>query len=147
MRELRSLLVEIYPASLHQAGLDAALRDVLAPLARQGLETSLVVDRDLGLSESAEAQLFRAAQEALRNVQLHAEAKRVAVRVSRDGGTARLTVSDDGRGCSSEALSQRRDEGHLGLRLLADLAAEAGGSLAFDSEPGRGTRVTMEVPV
>jgi two-component system NarL family sensor kinase len=147
MRELRSLLVEIYPASLHQAGLEAALRDVLAPLARQGLETNLVVDHDLGLSDSAEAQLFRAAQEALRNVLLHAAAQRVEVSVSREGGRARLTVSDDGRGCSPEALSQRRDEGHLGLRLLADLAAEAGGSLEFDSEPGRGTRLTMEVPV
>lgn len=146
MRELRSLLVEIYPASLHQAGLEASLQDLLAPLARQGLETSLVVDRDLGLSDSAEAQLFRAAQEALRNVLRHAEAGRVEVRVSGNGECARLVVSDNGRGFSPEALSQRREEGHLGLRLLADLAEEAGGSLDLASEAGRGTRVTMEVP-
>jgi two-component system NarL family sensor kinase len=147
MRELRSLLVEIYPASLHQAGLEASLRDVLAPLGRQGLETSLVIDRDLELSESAEAQLFRAAREALRNVLLHAGARRVEVRVTRAGETAKMVVADDGRGFSPDALSQRRDEGHLGLRLLADLAAEAGGRLVLDSEPGRGTRVTMEIPV
>jgi two-component system NarL family sensor kinase len=147
MRELRSLLVEIYPASLHQAGLEAGLQDLLAPLARQGLETSLGVDRDLGLSESAEAQLFRGAQEALRNVLLHAAAKRVEVRVSSDGPLARLVVADDGQGFSPDALSRRREEGHLGLRLLADLAAEAGGSLDLDSEPAGGTRVTMAVPV
>jgi two-component system NarL family sensor kinase len=147
MRELRSLLVEIYPASLHQAGLEAALRDLLAPLERQGLETRLVVERDLGLSDSAEAQLFRAAQEALRNVLLHAGARHVEVRVARDGELAKLVVSDDGRGFSPAALSRRREEGHLGLRLLADLAAEAGGRLEVDSKPDHGTRVTMEVPV
>jgi two-component system, NarL family, sensor kinase len=146
MRALRSLLVEIYPASLHQAGLEAALRDVLAPLARQGLETSVSVDRGLGLSESAEAQVFRAAQEALRNVLVHARARRVDVRVARSGEVARLVVSDDGCGFSADDLSERREEGHLGLRLLGDLAAEAGGRLDVDSAPGRGTRVTMEIP-
>jgi two-component system, NarL family, sensor kinase len=147
MRALRSLLVEIYPASLHQAGIEAALRDVLAPLARKGLETSLTVDHDLGLSDTAEAQVFRAAQEALRNVLIHADARRVEVHLARNGGEAKLIVSDDGRGFSSESLSRRREEGHLGLRLLADLAAEAGGRLEVDSTPGGGTRVTMEIPV
>jgi two-component system, NarL family, sensor kinase len=145
MRELRSLLVEIYPPSLHQAGLEAALRDVLAPLERHGVRTSLAVDRELALSDSAEAQVFRAAQEALRNVLLHAEAGHVDVRVAHANGFARLVVADDGRGFSSDSLARRADEGHLGLRLLADLATEAGGRLDVDSEPGRGTRVTMEL--
>jgi signal transduction histidine kinase len=147
MRALRSLLVEIYPPNLHQAGIEASLRDVLAPLARQGLEMSLRVDQDLGLSDTAEAQVFRAAQEALRNVLIHADASRVEVELARNGGEAKLIVSDDGRGFSPESLSRRREEGHLGLRLLADLAAEAGGRLEVDSAPGRGTRVTMEIPV
>jgi two-component system, NarL family, sensor kinase len=147
MRELRSLMVEIYPASLHQAGLEAALRDVLAPLERDGLQTSLAVDRRLELSETTEAQVFRGAQEALRNVLVHADASRVEVQVTRDGAVVKLVVSDDGRGFTSEFLSRRREEGHIGLRLLSDLAEEAGGRLDVGSAPGRGTRVLMEVPV
>jgi signal transduction histidine kinase len=147
MRELRSLLVEIYPASLHQAGLEAALRDVLAPLERQGVETSLAVDRDLDLSDTEEAQVFRGAQEALRNVLVHAGAGRVEVQVKRNGSVVGLVVADDGRGFSPETLSERREEGHLGLQLVGDLAAEAGGRLVIDSAPGRGTRLEMEVPV
>src|SRR5207244_3873975 len=100
-----------------QAGLEAALRDVLAPLERQGLQTSLAVDRDLELSDTAEAQVFRAAQEALRNVLAHAKARHVDVLVKREDGVAKLVVSDDGRGFSSESLSQRREEGHFGLVL------------------------------
>jgi signal transduction histidine kinase len=147
MRELRSLLVEIYPASLHQAGLEAALRDVLAPLERQGVQTSLTVDRGLDMSETAEAQVFRAAQEALRNVLVHAGARRVDVQVKRNDGVVELVVADDGRGFSPEALAERREEGHLGLQLVGDLADEAGGRLVIDSAPGRGTRVEMEVPL
>jgi signal transduction histidine kinase len=147
MRELRSLLVEIYPPSLHQSGLEAALRDVLAPLERQGLHTSLAVDRNLQLPEPTEAQVFRGAREALRNVLVHAGAGRVDVQVRRDGAVVKLEVSDDGRGFTSEFLSRRREDGHLGLRLLSDLAEEAGGRLEVDSTPGRGTRVQMEIPV
>jgi two-component system NarL family sensor kinase len=147
MRELRSLLVEIYPASLHQAGLEAALRDVLAPLERHGLQTSLAVDRSLELSETSEAQVFRGAQEALRNVLVHAGASSVDVQVTREDALVKLVVSDDGRGFTSEFLSQRREEGHLGLRMLSDLAEEAGGRLDVGSAPGRGTRVQMEVPL
>lgn len=147
MRELRSLLVEIYPASLHQAGLEAALRDVLAPFERRGLATSLRVDGGLDLSETAEAQVFRGAQEALRNVLVHAGAHRVDVQVKRNGAAVELVVADDGRGFSPDELSERREEGHLGLQLLGDLAAEAGGRLTVDSVPGRGTRVEMEVPL
>jgi signal transduction histidine kinase len=147
MRELRSLLVEIYPASLHQAGLEAALRDVLAPLERHGLQASLAVDRGLELSETIEAQVFRGAQEALRNVLVHADASRVDVQVTREDAVVKLVVSDDGRGFTSEFLSRRREEGHLGLRLLSDLAEEADGRLDVGSVPGRGTRVQMEVPL
>jgi len=56
-------------------------------------------------------------------------------------------VSDDGRGFSADALSRRREEGHLGLTLLEDLAVEAGGRLDVDSAPGNGTRITMELPL
>jgi signal transduction histidine kinase len=147
MRALRSLLVEIYPPTLHQAGLEPVLADLLAPLARAGVETAVTVEHGLQLSPSVEAHLFRAAQEAIRNVLTHADARHVRVAVARDGGTASLTVSDDGRGFDPAQLAERSDNGHFGLRLLSDLADETGGRLEVDSAPGEGTRVTMEVPV
>jgi two-component system NarL family sensor kinase len=147
MRALRSLLVEIYPPSLHQAGLEAALRDLLAPLARTGVETSVTVEPGLSLGPSVEAQLFRAAQEAIRNALAHASARHVRVVVSRDGDSASLTVADDGRGFDPASLAERSDNGHFGLRLLSDLAAESGGRLGVEAKPGEGTSVTMEVPI
>jgi signal transduction histidine kinase len=146
MRRLRSLLVEIYPPRLREAGLEAALADTLSPAAFRSVETTLDVAPDLDLDADVEALVFRTAQEAVRNALAHAHAAHIGVTVGRSNGRVRLVVADDGRGFGGEEADSRRREGHLGLSLLADLASSAGGTLAVDSLPGSGTRVTLEVP-
>jgi signal transduction histidine kinase len=141
VRELRGLLVEIYPPSLHRSGLAAALNDAAAPLVRRGVEVDVHVAPDLAPGEDVEALLFRVAQETLRNVAAHAEASRVEVRAEREGNVVRLSVSDDGRGFDTGAA---RPEGHFGLSLVEDLARDAGATVAVDSAPGAGTRVRLE---
>ena len=75
----------------------------------------------------------------------HSGAERVAVRGELADGPASLEIADDGRGFSADEAEARRVEGHLGLRLLHDLARDAGGSVEVDSAPGAGTRVRIEV--
>ena len=140
---MRSLLVEIYPPSLQRAGLEAALEDMLAPLAARGIETSLRVDPDVRLDVEREALCFRVAGEAVRNAQKHSGAEHVSVALERSGGASVLTVTDDGRGFDPAAAG---GEGHIGTDLLRDLAAEADGTFRIDSEPGRGTIVALSLP-
>ena len=147
IRSLRSLLVEIYPPSLRDAGLAAALSDLAAPLAAHGIDASLDLPEDLRFPAEVEALLYRVAQEALRNVVAHAGARRVDVRLSRPDHRAVLDVTDDGAGFDPTVAAGRADEGHLGLRVLSDLATDAGGSVDVSSQPGRGTHVHLEVPV
>jgi two-component system, NarL family, sensor kinase len=66
IRELRSLLVDIYPPDLHRTGLEAALRDLVAPLAPRGIEADLQVPERLELTQATETLIYRSAQEALR---------------------------------------------------------------------------------
>ena len=143
IRELRSLLVEIYPPELQREGLEAALADLLEPCAARGLATELEVDGG-DLPPEIEAIFFRATQEALRNVLKHADAQRVAVGVARQDGVATLRVEDDGVGFETAG---REDAAHFGLRLLGDLVHEAGGELDVGSVPGRGTTVRVDVPL
>ncbi|HSI98270.1 MAG TPA: ATP-binding protein [Gaiellaceae bacterium] len=147
MRRLRSLLVEIHPPNLRATGLDAALGDLLAALPRRGVETSLDVDGELHLSEDAEQLVYRAAGEAIRNVEKHAAAARVSVRLTSTNGAAWLEVVDDGAGFAPEVRERRRAEGHVGLSLVADLAARMDGRLEVQSSPGSGTRFVLEVPL
>jgi two-component system, NarL family, sensor kinase len=146
MRQLRSLLVEIHPPNLRSLGLAAALNDLVTPLSARGLEVGLAVAPDLEVGEHAERLLYRAAQEGLRNVVEHSGADAVQVSVTPENGLVRLIVADDGQGFTIEQRKAREDDGHVGLRLLGELAAEADGHLSVVSAPGHGTVLTMEVP-
>ncbi|HET6548972.1 MAG TPA: ATP-binding protein [Solirubrobacter sp.] len=138
VRDMRTLLVEIHPPRLETAGLGPALDDLLSPLRAQGIRTDLLVTEGGG----ADPLVYRVAREALRNVQAHAGASRVAVKVTPE----RLTVTDDGRGFDVAERERRREQGHLGLALLADLAEQSGGRLDVRSRPGEGTTVDLGLP-
>jgi len=146
MRRLRSLLVEIHPPNLRASGLEAALADLLAPFRARGVETELRVDASPGLDQDAERIVYRAAAEALRNVERHAGAARVAVTVARKDDGVRLVVADDGAGFAPGDRERRREEGHVGLSLLEELVARAGGRLDVRSAPGEGTTFELELP-
>ena len=146
IRRLRAAVVEINPGRLHDEGLAAALEDLAAPLRARGVAVDLDVPADLALPEGAEGLLYRAAGEALRNVAAHADANTVDVTVAHQDGRARLRVRDDGRGFDAATRARRRDEGHLGLALVEDLAAHLGGRTVVRSTPGEGTVVELEVP-
>ena len=99
----------------------------------------------LPLSPEGEALLFRIAREAIRNAAKHSEAGSVGVRAWSADGHVSLTIEDDGRGFDPAEVEARREEGHLGLNLMQQLAEDEGAELTIDSEPGHGTTVTARV--
>ena len=139
VRELRSLLVDIYPPNLEGSGLAPAIADLLAGLA--GIE----IDADLAelpdLDPPIREALYRVARELIANVAKHSRASHLRVRLAQQDTVVVLSVADDGRGFEPNA--QR--EGHLGLRLVEDQVASIGGRLTILTQPGA-TSVTVEVP-
>jgi signal transduction histidine kinase len=147
IRELRTLLVDIYPPTLQRSGLSAALNDLVAPLRAAGIAVSMALPDELVLPGDTEALLYRVAQEALRNARTHGQATMVDVTVDAVQRTAVLCVVDNGRGFCPEEANQSRESDHFGLRLMRDLADHAGGTLTVLSSPGHGTLVRLEVPL
>lgn len=148
IKGLRSLLVDIYPASLQTAGLAAALADLVGGLAARGADVNLEVldDAAAGLPAAQERLIYQVAQETLRNAVTHAHADSVLVRLSRDGTATILEVADDGVGLDIAAVLDSPPVGHFGLRLLRDLATSAGALLEVSSAPGLGCRWRLTVP-
>jgi signal transduction histidine kinase len=147
VRDLRTLLVEIYPPNLESAGLEVALSDLLSPLAIAGIATELTIDEAAAPGGENDALVYRVAREAIRNAQAHGKPQSVRVEVTRsERGTTRLAVTDDGRGFIPADRERGAERGHVGLSLLEALVAQAGGTLAIRSEPGAGTTVALEVP-
>jgi signal transduction histidine kinase len=144
---LRSLLVEIYPANVGAAGLASALRGLASALTDRRVDVSYDIDEDVAatLLPATQEEMFRVAQECLRNVAKHSAARHVAIRLhARPNGWARMEIDDDGTGFDAAADAA---EGHLGLELIGDAARRCGAELAIASRPGQGTRVRMDVPV
>ncbi len=147
VKSLRSLLVDIYPPNLHEEGLTSALADLLGSLHNRGVLTELdVTIAENQLNPRTVSLLYRAAQESVRNVASHAGASRVAITVAADGDHAVLVVDDDGRGFDDTRLAAQTQAGHVGLRSLAGLLTDAGGSLEIRSAVGSGTRVEVRIP-
>jgi signal transduction histidine kinase len=146
MRQLRSLLVTLHPPALETAGLVAALEDLAAPLRASGMDVAIHIAEGVDLRAAELKLCFRTAQEALRNVVEHADATGVALTVDQTDGQVTLTVRDDGRGFSAHQVAQRRQQGHLGLALLEQSAAEVGGRLTVESTTGGGTVIRLDLP-
>ncbi len=145
---LRSLLVDIYPPNLHEEGLRTALENLVGGLTNRGVRASLEWHCDeSALPRNVEALLYRGAQEAIRNIVKHAKAESVRLVVSDDHHHVILVVDDDGSGFEPSELPDAMGDGHVGLRALSDLVAEAGGTVEIASAPGRGAEVRVEVPL
>ena len=141
IRALRSLLVDIYPPSLAQSGLGAALTDLAESVRAPGLEVQVDIDPadDLGLEPAQERLVYRIAQETLRNAAKHAAPCTATLALHRDDDGVVLDVVDDGPGFDVDAQLADPEAGHLGLQLLADLAATGGGLLQVAAAPGLGS--------
>jgi PAS domain S-box-containing protein len=137
LAELRELARGLHPAILGDLGLPHALP---ALAARVALPVEVDVPIDERLPERVERTAYYIVSEALANVAKHAGADEARVTVRRDGDVLRVTVADDGVGGADETLGT----GLLGLR---DRAEAAGGTLSFDSPPGRGTTLVAALPL
>lgn len=140
---LRGVLTELYPVDLDDVGLEAAVQELAQPLRATGTQVDVQVPPEVALDRTTSVLVYRVVREALRNVEKHAGAGHVAVRLTVAGDEAVLSVTDDGRGFDTDAAGPR---GHLGLHLVRDTVTEVGGSVSLTSAPGRGTCLLMRVP-
>ena len=143
LAEARTLVTALTPAALQAGGLaDTVHRVTGATGAQVGIEAHAeVTGTARRLPTGTEVVLLRVCQEALANVRKHAAARRVSVRLCYADGAVRLTVADDGRGFDPSATN-----GGYGLNGMRDRVRQVGGTVEVDSAPGRGTKVSAEVP-
>ncbi len=152
LRETREALRDLYTeVRLTIEGFQAprgtdpadSLRQMIAPyVTREVFSIALELEAFPALSPWEEAHLLHIVQEALNNIRRHAQAHHVTIRTLWQGGTFILAVIDDGRGFDPEAVPATS----AGLNIMRERAARIGGRLQIVSEPGRGTRVELQLP-
>ncbi len=148
LHTVRDLSHLLHPALLDDLGLPAAIDWYLQAFGkRHGVRVDLLHDRmDERLQPETEAAAYRIVQEALTNVARHARATTCRVYLQRLANTVLVTVEDDGTGfdlVEAEQAGARRGLGLIGIR---ERVATLRGTVRIESAPGKGTRVTVELP-
>jgi len=149
LRDVRRFSRDLRPSVLDDLGLLPALEGLMADVKEARVETELKVYGDRRrLPPEVELVLFRIVQEALSNVRRHSQASQVATVVEFGEGGVRITVDDNGQGFElPDRTGDLATAGKLGLIGMHERAQLLGGTLAVHSEPGKGTTVTVDVPV
>ena len=142
VESLRGLLADIYPPELADGQLVPMIALLLETTSRTGLSTNLRAPQYLDVPLDTAVLVYRVVREALRNTVKHAQARSVTVDLSLHNGLVTAVITDDGVGIRAEAQA-----GHLGLRLLTDTVADAGGTFVVSSAAGEGVQLSASVPV
>jgi signal transduction histidine kinase len=147
---IRNLSLELRPSVLDDLGLLKAI-DWYAKdfLGKRGIDTKIEFDGLKNkLPSNVEIILFRITQEAITNVVKHAHASHVDIRMQRDNNKVILQIEDNGEGFNVEAtLTRSGEQQSLGLHGMQERAALLGGHFNIQSQNGRGTCVSIEIPL
>lgn len=150
IQQARHMAHNLRPGLLEELGLSKAIRACADKVAQaSGISVAITLDEVDGLLPAEyEVNLFRIAQETLNNVIKHSSATEVEIRLTRQPTSLRLVVEDKGNGFDLARLhAAQPDQRGFGLRQIAERAKLMGGRLDLRSHPGRGTRVTVDVPL
>ncbi len=145
----RSLTFELSPPILYELGLEAGIEWLTEQIQeKHGIQIGFEDDRQSkSMSEEIRITLFKATRELLINIVKHAEASKATVSIWREDNSIRIRVEDDGVGFStSEGKALGKTTG-FGLFNIGERIRYFEGDMVIESEPGRGTRVTLSAPL
>ncbi len=148
--EVERISRNLRPSILSELGLAAVLRDASTEFARRtGVSVKLAcVGLVARLAADTELTLYRVLQEALKNVEKHARARHVTVRLGQRDGFVQLAIKDDGIGFDPDAQPAiRKGTSGLDLFSIRERASYVGGTLKVKSARGAGTEIDVRIPL
>jgi signal transduction histidine kinase len=143
--ESRRLVRGLRPPVLDEYGIVPAIEHLIEDhLAAGGANVEFVSGiTTQRLARPLESAMFRMVQETLNNIRQHSRSDRTRIELAQKGGAVRLEVRDWGIGFDPEKVGAD----HFGLRGIRERARLLGGRAEIESRPGKGTRVSVELPM
>jgi PAS domain S-box-containing protein len=148
--DVRRYSHELRPGVLEHLGLQAALEQIAEDINKLGYFSVEIEAEGFepDLSEEVKLAYFRIAQEAINNTRKHAKASNAFINLRFTANHLKMVVSDDGIGFDvTKSASQSRGQGSLGMMSMQERANLIGAKINIRSQPGQGTRVTLEMPI
>ncbi|MCC7449267.1 MAG: PAS domain S-box protein [Anaerolineae bacterium] len=140
LAEMRTLLLELRPATLLESDLSTLLRQLAeAAASRKEMDIACDVEGQTDLPGPAKVAFYRIAQEAVNNTVKHAHASQVAIKLTACNGVIELHIGDNGRGFDPVLVPATQ----LGLKIMRERAEAIGAALEINTQPGKGTQVAI----
>ncbi|MBI3914838.1 MAG: sensor histidine kinase [Chloroflexi bacterium] len=149
LNDVRGWVHDLQPPLLNDLGLPATMEKAADDFTRRtGIRVALSGWNQLSerLPASMEVAIYRVVHEALENVREHSQATLVKIQLERTADALRVLIEDNGQGFDDRAYSQTLGAPRLGLGAMRDHAEFLRSEFHIYSEPGRGTRVVLDVP-
>jgi PAS domain S-box-containing protein len=150
IQQIRTVSYLLHPVLLEEAGLGPALRSFVAGFSeRSGIRVKVAIRRGFGrLPKEMEIALFRVVQEALTNIHRHSKSAAATIHLRRANGKVRIEVKDQGVGMAlpSTAGGTKSRLG-IGIAGMCERVKQLGGVLEIQSQPSRGTTISVELPI
>ncbi len=150
LQATRAFIFDLRPMILDDLGLEPTLKGYIRQfIDKHKIEVNVSVSGLKGrLPRPVEVAAFRVVQEALNNVAKHAHAAHAQVTIEQEARDLRMTVDDDGSGFNVDDLATRADSARaLGIASMRQRVEILGGQLSIESQVGRGTKVTVVLPL
>lgn len=146
VKEVRAVSHNMMPNTLIRLGFASAVREFITKISSTpGLKIDLeIVGLDSRLEEQVETVLYRVIQEIINNIIRHSKASRVSMQIIRHESEITVLIEDNGVGFDASRISEFTG---IGLKNIISRVEFLNGSVHFDSTPGRGTNVIIEVPL
>lgn len=146
IQSVRKIATALRPPILDELGLGSAIDWLTRDFEkRTGIRCHCSMPTEpIPIGPEQSTRLFRIVQEALTNVARHAQATSVHVRLMVSASDVQVEIRDNGRGITERELTNNRSMGLMGMRERAEMG---NGGLSIYGTPGRGTTVTIQIPL
>ncbi|HWE49947.1 MAG TPA: sensor histidine kinase [Bryobacteraceae bacterium] len=140
---VRNISLLLRPTMLDDLGLLPALKWLAREVSRtSGINVDVAAEGDVEeLPEDHRTCIYRVVQEAVNNAVRHSGTRQIKIRVQQNSSRIRVSIQDDGKGFEPSK------EAGLGILGMGERIARLGGSISLDSERGRGSIISFELPL
>lgn len=150
IKGVRTATFNLMPPELSDHGIIPALTKLTQELGKLTGKNILLYDKtgfNQRLNSLAEINIYRITQEAINNAIKYAESTNIIVSVSHSSSILSIIIDDNGKGFDMSRVRTRNGEGGMGMTFMRERIKYIDGRLFINSEPGRGTRVTINIPL
>ncbi|MCM8569089.1 type IV pili methyl-accepting chemotaxis transducer N-terminal domain-containing protein [Gramella jeungdoensis] len=150
IKGVRTATFNLMPPELSDHGIIPALTKLTRELGKLTGKNILLYDKT-GFNERmnslTEINIYRITQEAINNAIKYADSTHIIVTVSHSSSILSITIDDNGKGFDMKNAKTRKGDGGMGMTFMRERIKYINGRLFINSEPGKGTRVTLNIPL